>query len=151
MVISLRTRAPGSAGHGEHHSLLLFSVLGMAVLVSAQNLITLFIGFELLSIPLYVLCASEYREGSTSSAPEMIEAWCLKRAISATIEIASVRIVSTGTTRSRATEPRSRPTISTTSAPQGDERGEGRPVDVGTLEVMADREQRDLSGEVHGA
>ncbi len=33
----------------------------MGVLVSSQNLITLFIGFELLSIPLYVLCASEFR------------------------------------------------------------------------------------------
>ena len=40
----------------------------MAVLVSAQNLVTLFLGFELLSIPLYVLCASEYRrEGSLES------------------------------------------------------------------------------------
>src|SRR5205814_7771205 len=56
------------AGQGEFYSLLLFSVLGMAILVSAQNLITLFIGFELLSIPLYILCASEYRrEGSLES------------------------------------------------------------------------------------
>ena len=68
VLISLRSPAPQSAGHGEYHSLLLFSVLGMAILVSAQNLVTLFIGFELLSIPLYVLCASEYRrEGSLES------------------------------------------------------------------------------------
>jgi NADH-quinone oxidoreductase subunit N len=68
VVLSLRTRAPGIAGHGEYHALLLFSVLGMAVLVSSQNLVTLFVGFELLSIPLYVLCASEYRrEGSLES------------------------------------------------------------------------------------
>ena len=63
-------REPGaeSAGHGEYHSLLIFSVLGMAVLVSAQNLVTLFLGIELLSIPLYVLCASEHRrEGSLES------------------------------------------------------------------------------------
>jgi len=65
VVISLRTRAPGSAGHGEYHSLLMFSVLGMAVLVSAQNLVTLFVGFELLSIPLYVLCASEFRRAGS--------------------------------------------------------------------------------------
>ncbi|MGH2928996.1 MAG: NADH-quinone oxidoreductase subunit N, partial [Solirubrobacteraceae bacterium] len=65
VLISLRTPATGSAGHGEYHSLLLFSVLGMAILVSAQNTVSLFIGFELLSIPLYVLCASEIRrEGS---------------------------------------------------------------------------------------
>ncbi|MDQ6835685.1 MAG: NADH-quinone oxidoreductase subunit N [Actinomycetota bacterium] len=68
VVISLRAPAPVSAGQGEYHALLLFSVLGMAVLVSAQDLITLFIGFELLSIPLYVLCASEHRrEGSLES------------------------------------------------------------------------------------
>jgi NADH-quinone oxidoreductase subunit N len=68
VLLSFRVRAPGQAGHGEYHSLLLFSVLGMAVLVSAQDLVTLFIGFELLSIPLYVLCASEaHREGSLES------------------------------------------------------------------------------------
>src|SRR5207248_7232511 len=37
VLMSLPTRAPSSAGHGEYHSLLLFSVLGMAVLVSAQD------------------------------------------------------------------------------------------------------------------
>ena len=68
VVMSLPTRAPSSAGHGEYHSLLLFSVLGMSVLVSAQDIVTLFIGFELLSIPLYILCASEFRrEGSLES------------------------------------------------------------------------------------
>ncbi len=53
--------APREAGQGEYHALLLFSVMGMAVFVSAQNLVTLFIGIELLSIPLYVLCAFEFR------------------------------------------------------------------------------------------
>jgi NADH-quinone oxidoreductase subunit N len=68
VVLSLRDRARRSAGQGEYSSLVLFSVLGMAVLVSAQNLVTLFVGFELLSIPLYVLCASEFRrEGSLES------------------------------------------------------------------------------------
>jgi NADH-quinone oxidoreductase subunit N len=68
VILSLRARAPVIAGHGEYHALLLFSVLGMAILVSATDLVTLFVGFELLSIPLYVLCASEYRrEGSLES------------------------------------------------------------------------------------
>ncbi len=61
VALSYRVIAPREAGHGEYHTLLIFSVLGMAVLVSAQNLITLFIGLEVLSIPLYVLCASETR------------------------------------------------------------------------------------------
>jgi NADH-quinone oxidoreductase subunit N len=68
VIISWRVEAPNEAGHGEYHSLLLFSVLGMAILVSAQNLITVFIGLELLSIPLYVLCATYMRrEGSLES------------------------------------------------------------------------------------
>ena len=37
------------------------STAGMVVLVAAQNLVTLFLGLELLSIPLYVLCATEMR------------------------------------------------------------------------------------------
>lgn len=68
VFLSVGSRAPEQSGHGEYHSLLIFSVLGMAVLVSAQDLVTLFLGIELLSIPLYVLCASEYRrEGSLES------------------------------------------------------------------------------------
>jgi NADH-quinone oxidoreductase subunit N len=67
-LMSWRESGAESAGHGEYNSLLIFSVLGMAVLVSAQNLVTLFLGIELLSIPLYVLCASEHRrEGSLES------------------------------------------------------------------------------------
>jgi NADH-quinone oxidoreductase subunit N len=68
VLLSLRSPAVSTAGHGEYYALMLFSVMGMAVLVSAQNLVSLFLGFELLSIPLYVLCASEYRrEGSLES------------------------------------------------------------------------------------
>jgi NADH-quinone oxidoreductase subunit N len=68
VILAFRAEAPRTAGQGEFHSLLLFSVLGMAVLVSAQDIITLFIGIELLSIPLYILCAAEYRrEGSLES------------------------------------------------------------------------------------
>jgi NADH-quinone oxidoreductase subunit N len=65
VLLALRGRAPGEAGHGEFHSLLLASVLGMAILVAAQNLVTLFLGLEILSIPLYVLCASEMRRASS--------------------------------------------------------------------------------------
>src|SRR5262249_43117023 len=61
VILSAREPAVDRAGHGEYHALLLFSILGMAVLDSAQNVVTLFIGLELLSIPLYVLCASDSR------------------------------------------------------------------------------------------
>jgi NADH-quinone oxidoreductase subunit N len=68
VLLSWRAVAPGESGHGEYYSLLLFSLLGMEIFVSAENLITLFLGIELLSIPLYILCASESRrEGSLES------------------------------------------------------------------------------------
>src|SRR5207248_11170948 len=40
---------------GEYHLLVLASLLGMLVLASARDLILLFVAFELMSIPLYVL------------------------------------------------------------------------------------------------
>jgi len=68
VLLSWRAVAPRDAGQGEYYGLLLFSVLGMAVLTSSQDLVTLFLGLELLSIPLYILCASEHRrEGSLES------------------------------------------------------------------------------------
>ena len=61
IVLSLRAEAAREAAHGEYYSLLLGSITGMVVLAGAENLITLFVGLELLSIPLYVLCATELR------------------------------------------------------------------------------------------
>jgi NADH-quinone oxidoreductase subunit N len=61
VLLSWRSVAPRESGHGEWGALLLLSIFGMAVLVSSQNLVTLFLGIELLSIPLYILCAAETR------------------------------------------------------------------------------------------
>ncbi len=64
VLLSWRAVAPRESAHGEYHSLLLTSIAGMAVLIQAQNLVTLFIGLELFSIPLYVLCATEMRRAT---------------------------------------------------------------------------------------
>jgi NADH-quinone oxidoreductase subunit N len=61
IALSLRSTAALEAGHGEYYSLLLGSIAGMVVLAEAESLMTLFIGFELLSIPLYVLCATHLK------------------------------------------------------------------------------------------
>ena len=61
VLLSIRAEAVREAGAGEYHSLLLGSITGMVVLAEAENLITLFVGLEVLSIPLYVLCATELR------------------------------------------------------------------------------------------
>jgi len=48
---------------GEYHLLLLSSLLGMCVLASARDLLLLFLAFELMSIPLYVLAGFAKRDG----------------------------------------------------------------------------------------
>jgi NADH-quinone oxidoreductase subunit N len=68
VLLSLRSPAAHEAGHGEYHSLLLGSIAGMVVLAQASDLIALFVGIELLSIPLYVLCASELRRATSLEA-----------------------------------------------------------------------------------
>jgi len=61
VLLAWRAQAPREAAHGEFYALLLSSAAGMSLLASAQNTVLLFLGLELLSIPLYVLCASEMR------------------------------------------------------------------------------------------
>jgi NADH-quinone oxidoreductase subunit N len=61
VLLSLRADAVRDAGAGEYYALVLGSVAGMIVLVEASSLVSLFVGIELLSIPLYVLCATEIR------------------------------------------------------------------------------------------
>ncbi len=61
VLLSIGEPAVEQAGSGEYHALLLGSVLGMVLLGAAQNLIAFFIAIETLSIPLYVLCATNLR------------------------------------------------------------------------------------------
>jgi NADH-quinone oxidoreductase subunit N len=61
VLLAWRSLAAREAAHGEFHALLLTSIGGMSLLASAQNTVALFVGLELLSIPLYVMCASELR------------------------------------------------------------------------------------------
>lgn len=60
--------APRGLAKGEYYVLSLFSLLGMMILVSSYSLLTLYLGLELLSLPLYVLVAF-YRHN-----PDSIEA-----------------------------------------------------------------------------
>ncbi len=61
VLLAWRSLAAREAAHGEFHALLLTSIGGMSMLVAAQNTVAVFIALELLSIPLYVLCATELR------------------------------------------------------------------------------------------
>ncbi len=61
VFLSIREAAVEQAGSGEYHALLLGSVLGMVLLAQAQNLVSFFVAIETLSIPLYILCATDLR------------------------------------------------------------------------------------------
>jgi NADH-quinone oxidoreductase subunit N len=61
VLLAWRSRAAREASHGELYALLLSTIGGMSLLAAAQNTVALFLGLELLSIPLYVLCAAEMR------------------------------------------------------------------------------------------
>ena len=56
-LLAWRSRAAKEIAHGEYFGLLLLSAAGMVVLAAAENLVTTFVGLELLSLPLYILCA----------------------------------------------------------------------------------------------
>lgn len=47
----------GTHQQGEYYALVLLAATGMLLMVAATNLMTIFLGLELLSLPLYVLCA----------------------------------------------------------------------------------------------
>jgi NADH-quinone oxidoreductase subunit N len=53
---------------GEYYSLLLFSIIGMMLMVQAADLIVVFIALELLSIPLYVLAAFNRTQAESEEA-----------------------------------------------------------------------------------
>ena len=61
VLLSVGEPAAEQAGQGEYHALLLGSVLGMTLLAQAQNLVSFFVAIETLSIPLYILCATNLR------------------------------------------------------------------------------------------
>ncbi len=61
VLFSIREPAAEQVGAGEYHALLIGSVLGMVLLAQAQNLVSFFVAIETLSIPLYILCATNMR------------------------------------------------------------------------------------------
>lgn len=61
-ILAVREPSAEDAGQGAFGGLILGSILGMVLISQAQNLVSFFIGLELLSIPLYVMCASAIRK-----------------------------------------------------------------------------------------
>jgi NADH-quinone oxidoreductase subunit N len=67
-LLSLRYVEREEMIKGEYYSLLLFGTLGMMLMVSSKHFVTIFIGLEVMSIAIYVLC------GLLSENPRSAEA-----------------------------------------------------------------------------
>jgi len=81
---SLGLRAPTFARRApEYYMLMLGSLLGMLVLASARELILLFVAFELMSIPLYVM--SGFRKGEEESVEAALKIFLIGTVSSAFI------------------------------------------------------------------
>jgi NADH-quinone oxidoreductase subunit N len=65
VLLSMNYVAEGDYWESEYYTLLVSAVLGMAVMASARDLITIFVALELLSIPAYMLAA--WRKGDERS------------------------------------------------------------------------------------
>lgn len=55
-IVSLRYADREGIGSGEYYALLMFGVLGMMVMTSSHHFVTIFIGLEVMSLSIYVLC-----------------------------------------------------------------------------------------------
>lgn len=68
VLLSTNYVADGEYWESEYYSLMAMSVLGMLVMASAQDLITIFVALELLSIPAYMLASWRKRDLKSNEA-----------------------------------------------------------------------------------
>ncbi len=58
----------GVVHQGEYYALLLLATIGMMILAAAQSFLTVFVGIELLSLALYILCGYVARRASSQES-----------------------------------------------------------------------------------
>lgn len=68
VLLSTNYIAEGDYWEGEYYQLLLAAVLGMMIMASARDLITMFVALELLSIPAYMLATWRKRDAKSNEA-----------------------------------------------------------------------------------
>lgn len=97
-AISLESFEEEQRHAGEYYTLILFSTLGGLVVVGAEEFLTFFVAFELMSIPLYTLVA--FRRYSSASAEAGLK-YFLTGAASSAILLFGISWIfgATGTTR----------------------------------------------------
>lgn len=67
-LMSESYRTVAGMRQGEHYSLMLFSLVGMLVMASAGDLITLYLGLELMALPIYAMVGLHKTDRRTSEA-----------------------------------------------------------------------------------
>ncbi len=70
--LSIGEPAAAQAGRGDYYALMIGSTLGMVLLTQAENMLSLFIALELLSIPLYALCGTNMRRAASLDPVEAL-------------------------------------------------------------------------------
>jgi NADH-quinone oxidoreductase subunit N len=68
VLLSTNYIAEGDYAEGEYYFLLLSSILGMTVMASARDLVTIFVALEMLSIPAYLLAGWRKRDRKGNEA-----------------------------------------------------------------------------------
>jgi len=68
VLLSTNYIAEGDYAEGEYYFLLLASILGMTVMASARDLVTIFVALEMLSIPAYLLAGWRKRDPKGNEA-----------------------------------------------------------------------------------
>jgi NADH-quinone oxidoreductase subunit N len=68
VLMSTNYIAGGDYWEGEYYQLLIAAILGMTVMASARDLVTIFVALELLSIPAYMLAAWRKRDPRSNEA-----------------------------------------------------------------------------------
>ena len=61
-ILTRSSYSEGAFNQGDHYALILFSTVGGLILVSFTNMAMLFLGVEILSIPLYILAGSKKKD-----------------------------------------------------------------------------------------
>ena len=70
ILIAIRYLGDEGADHGEFYAVVLFATLGMMAMISANHLLTLYLGLELLTLSLYAMVALQ-RDSATATEAAM--------------------------------------------------------------------------------
>ena len=75
ILLSLHYLTVEEKVHGEYYALLLLAVLGMMIMVKAEDLIIVFLGIETMSLPIYILAGYLRKEANRTNHRSSTFCW----------------------------------------------------------------------------